>query len=72
MGGALATGAHRAMEMPLTQREREASRLNREVGRAEVGAAVEEEHARAFGAACDGERSLMRRDMAGFAEERGR
>ena len=51
MGGTLATAAHRAMEMPLTQREREASRLKREVGRAEVGAAVEEANARAFGAA---------------------
>ena len=50
----------------------EASRLNREVGRAEVGAAVEEANACAFGAACDGERSLMRRDMPSFAEERGR
>ena len=33
MGGALATAAHGAMEMPLTRREREASRLSREVGR---------------------------------------
>ena len=53
-------------------KEREAGRLSREVERAEVGAAVEEAHARAFGAACDGECSVMRRNMPDIAEERGR